>query len=118
MTGLRPITIFHIAEPGPWNGTFPYAPPSLEAEGFVHCSTDGQLVRVADELYAGRTGLTLLVIDARAVAGRLVYEDSYDLGEEFPHIYGPIEAPDVLEIRDFEPSETGRFTLPEGLAPR
>lgn len=117
MTERRPITIFHIAEPGPWNGTFPYAPPSLDAEGFIHCSNADQLVRVADEIYPGRSGLTLLVIDARAVTGRLVYEDSYDLGEEFPHIYGSIEAADVLAMRDFEPDESGRFTLPKGLEP-
>jgi uncharacterized protein (DUF952 family) len=89
--------LFHLAEPRAWAGaTDEYAPASLEAEGFIHCSTREQLSRTARELYTDRNDLILLTIDPGEVSSQIVYEDLYDLGEEFPHIYGPISTSAVL----------------------
>ena len=93
-------TVFHIAEPADWPPSGDeYTAPSLATEGFIHCSTAEQLDGVAEAFYAGRTDVTVLTIDERAVADTLVYEDLYDHGDEFPHVYGPIPVSAVLESR-------------------
>lgn len=90
--------IFHLAEPSDWAGsTDVYSPPSVDDEGFVHCSTVEQLPAVARERYLGHNGLVLLTIDPDQLDHEtLVYEDSYDQGEEFPHIYGPLPTSAVV----------------------
>lgn len=45
---------------------------------------------VAAAFYDGRSDLILLSIDAAAVGDLLVYEELYERGEDFPHVYGPI----------------------------
>jgi len=58
--------IFHLVPAAEWRrGLDPCAAP--DEEGFVHCSTVGQLARVADMLFAGRRDLILLEIDQRSI---------------------------------------------------
>lgn len=84
--------IFHLAHPADWaRSTDAYRPPSVEEEGFVHCSTAEQLREVARATYRGQNDLILLTIDPAALDDEsLVYEDLYELGQEFPHVYGPL----------------------------
>jgi uncharacterized protein (DUF952 family) len=90
--------IFHLAEPGDWaRSTDSYSPHSVEEEGFIHCSTAEQLPRVAHELYADRNDLILVTVDPDALDdATLLYEDLYELDEEFPHIYGPLPTSAVV----------------------
>lgn len=58
--------IYHITSGSAWDdakrrGT--YRAPSLENEGFIHCSTRDQLLGVANAFYRGREDLALLCID-------------------------------------------------------
>lgn len=91
------------------------APTSLQAEGFVHCSTREQLLATAERYFAGVDGLRVLELDPSRLASELKYEESTG-GELFPHIYGPINADAVvgeavLERRD------GRFVWPSAFNP-
>lgn len=90
--------IFHLARPGDWaRSTDSYMPPSLEEHGFIHCSTQEQLSRVAHALFADDNDLILLTIAPDDLDNEaLVYEDMYDLDEEFPHIYGPLPTSAVV----------------------
>lgn len=90
--------IFHLAKPRDWaSSTDAYRAPSFEEEGFIHCSTAAQLARVAHELFAGENDLILLTIDPSELDDEtLVYEDLYDLGEEFPHVYSPLPTSAVI----------------------
>lgn len=90
--------IFHLADPGDWARSIDaYAPESVETEGFVHCSVADQLSRVAHDFYIWRNDLVLLTIDPhRLRSGTLVFEDLYDLGDEFPHVYGPLPTSAVV----------------------
>lgn len=90
--------IYHLAEPADWaRTTDAYRPPSVEREGFVHCSTEDQLRRVAVERFMGNNDLILLTIDPSGLDDEtLVYEDSYGIGEEFPHVYGPLPTSAVV----------------------
>lgn len=83
--------LFHLAEPKDWiAATDEYTPASLDAEGFIHCSTGEQLSRTARELYTDCNHLILLTIDPGPISDHIIYEDLYDTGEQFPHVYGAI----------------------------
>lgn len=88
-----------------------YAPASLEKEGFIHCSTPEQVVEVANALYRGQDGLLLLQIDEKRVKPEIVYEDLYETGKLYPHIYGPLNMDAVVRMDKFPPQPDGTFVL-------
>ncbi len=92
-----------------------YRTESLETEGFIHCSLLGQVIDVANTLYRGRDDLVLLVIDEERVEPDIRYEDCYETGRNFPHIYGPLNLDAVRDVLPFSPGSEGTFTLPEKL---
>ena len=108
--------ILHIAYGAAWQqaqAQGAYRGNTLETEGFIHCSLPEQAVPVADALYKGRTDLVLLCIDENKVAADVRYEDCYDSGQAFPHIYGPLNLDAVVSVVDFPPNADGTFTLPK-----
>jgi uncharacterized protein (DUF952 family) len=70
---------------------------SLETEGFIHCSTPGQVVATADRIFAGSGDLLLLVIDPERLTAPLKYERAADVGEHFPHVFGTIDLAAVTD---------------------
>lgn len=110
--------LLHIAERKVWAvavQTGAYRPGSLAQEGFIHCSLPDQVIAVANALYRGRQGLVLLVIDPAKVPAEIRYEDCYESGQEFPHIYGPLPVEAVVETLEFETGADGHFSLPSNL---
>lgn len=93
---------------------------SLADVGFIHTSTAGQIVRVAQTFYADDPEpLLLLVIDAptvQAAGSELRWEPA--AGEDYPHFYGPIPVAAVVAVLPVEFEEDGTFPLPDlaGLA--
>lgn len=57
----------------------------------------------------------LLVIDTERLGIEPVYEDCYDSGMAFPHLYGPVPVAAVVEVIDFPPGPDGRFVEPAAL---
>lgn len=116
--------ILHLTSRTDWlaaQQTGEYRAPSLESEGFIHCSTEQQIVRVANSFYAGRHGLVLLEIDPARLKPELRWEppahpnpqaDLPPSDEFFPHIYGPLNNDAVIRSMDFEPNSDGHFSLP------
>lgn len=66
-----------------------YKGPTLETEGFIHCSPIHKMVR---------------------------WEDLYNEGSEYPHIYGELNFDAVVKTVEFEPNVDGDFSLPQELA--
>jgi uncharacterized protein (DUF952 family) len=98
---------------------------SLATQGFIHCSTAAQVVKVANKHYRGLTDLVLLVIDTDKLASDWKFEPpinpstgEYEPGvdEQFPHIYGTINLDSVVDVVDFPSNPDGTFTLPAALA--
>ncbi len=94
-----------------------YRDNSLKSEGFIHCSTADQLLTPANAFYHGQHGLILLCIHQEQLTHPVVYEDLYDSGIEFPHIYGPINPNAVIKTVAFPPNADGSFSLPPELNP-
>jgi uncharacterized protein (DUF952 family) len=115
--------IFHITSYEAWseaemNGE--YLAESLKTEGFIHCSTLAQVLPVAENFYKGQTGLVLLVIEPALLSSDLKWEPpsggtpppGVPAGDQFPHIYGPINLNAVRKVVDFDPNPDGSRTLP------
>ena len=110
--------IYHIIEKEEWQEikkSGEYEPYSLEKDGFIHCSDLDQVEGVANNLYEGEDALLLLVIDENKVESEIVYEDLYDMGEKYPHIYGSLKTETVTNTVEFSvPADgEGRFSIEE-----
>ncbi|MGB3654697.1 MAG: DUF952 domain-containing protein [Rivularia sp. (in: cyanobacteria)] len=110
-------TIFHITPRQDWEKaqvTGIYRADSLETEGFIHCSTAAQVVKVANLFFKNQTDLLLLFIDSDKVKSEIRY-DLVAENETFPHIYGALNNNAVFKAIAFDKSENGSFELPKEL---
>lgn len=89
-----------------------YHADSLLSEGFIHCSMPDQVAAVANDRFAGRDDLALLVVDPSRVPAEIRYEDCYEMGQAFPHVYGPLPAAAVRQVIGYRPGPDGRFRPP------
>jgi uncharacterized protein (DUF952 family) len=113
-------TILHITTPAAWalaQAAGHLAAPSLETEGFIHCSTAGQVKATADRIFRGSGNLLLLDIDPDCLEAPLRYERGTDVGEDFPHIYGPLNLDAVLRAVPMADGPDG-YVLPVELRTR
>lgn len=92
-----------------------YLPATFADEGFIHCSYDHQVCRVAAHFYKGQENLVLLEIDKSLLSSKVIDEDLYDAGENFPHIYGELPWRAVTSIHNFPCLEDGSFELPTSI---
>lgn len=115
-------TILHITSRTEWQAAQQrgaYRAPSLETEGFIHCSTEKQVLHVANAFYRGQNNLVLLVIDEARVQPEVRWEPpagkpapGISPSDRFPHIYGPINLNAVVRVVDLQPDPAGTFSLP------
>jgi uncharacterized protein (DUF952 family) len=108
--------IYHITSKQEWlaaqeNGE--YTAPSLGTEGFIHCSTEKQILHVANAFYRGRNDLVLLQLDESRIKPEVKWEapaETISKADLFPHIYGPINLDAVTSVLDFQPDPvSGNF---------
>ena len=107
------MEILHITSQANWRAAMEagaYSGESLASEGFIHCSTPGQVERTANKFYAGQFNLLVLHIDTERLAAELRWEAAD--GDEFPHIYGPLNLSAVDSVTDFGAGGDGMFHYP------
>ncbi len=108
-------TLFHICAREAWyeaQQRGDYRADSLTTEGFIHCSTPGQVAGTANLLFRGCQGLVLLVIDGDRVTSPIKFEDAGG-GRFFPHVYGPLNLDAIADVREFAPEADGTFRQPD-----
>jgi uncharacterized protein (DUF952 family) len=111
-------TIFHITTRLEWERALlegAYTAPSLDSQGFIHCSYAHQLERVANKYYSGQAGLVILEINPKNLACPLKVEKAVDVEDDYPHIYGPVNLEAVVKVVDFTPSADLSFHIPAEL---
>ena len=93
-----------------------YVAPSLQTEGFIHCSTEKQVLHVANAFYRGRNDLVLLKLDEAKLNSEVKWEPPAGLpapgiseSDKFPHVFGPINLTAVSSVLDFEPDPDGTW---------
>ena len=115
--------IYHITSRRAWREAQQrgdYQVESLETEGFIHCSTDKQVLPVAEKYYPGQRGLLVLMIDPSLLSPDLKWEPpsggspppGVPEGEPFPHIYGSINLDAIVKVFDLEANPDGKYSLP------
>jgi uncharacterized protein (DUF952 family) len=116
--------IYHITSRTAWNQARQrgdYRAQSLETEGFIHCSTDEQVIPVAEKYYKGHEDLLLLVIEPERLTSDLKWEPPAEgapppgvsEGSLFPHIYGPINLEAVVQVFDLQSQPDGKYSFPQ-----
>ena len=92
--------IFHITTREVWERQKPsgsYRHESLETEGFIHCSNEGQVEATWRRIFDGKSGLVILEINVERLTSELRYEEG-EPGEPFPHVYGPLNVDAVTSV--------------------
>ena len=96
-----------------------YTAPSLASEGFIHCSTEKQVLHVANAFYRGQNNLVLLKVNEAKLKPELKWEPpagqpapGISESDSFPHIYGAINIDAVESVIEFPCNSDGQFSLP------
>lgn len=108
----RDDIIFHLVNEEDWRNRRSggaYRTPSLEEEGFIHCSRGSQVEKTANRLFRGERKLLLLVIDVPSLAPEIRYEESE--GEQWPHVHGPINTGAIIDKIKLRPEDDGKFEI-------
>jgi uncharacterized protein (DUF952 family) len=82
-----------------------------KADGFLHFSTEEQLLGTLTRYYADAGDLVLVAVDADALGDALKYEPS-TAGALYPHLYGDLPLSTVKWSRPIKRSAAGQFLLP------
>jgi len=94
--------VWQAAPPGP------FRVPSLESEGFIHCSNREQVARSANKFYADEPEMLVLEIDPARLSSELRDEEGRP-GELFPHVYGPINREAIIKVIGLVRGPDGRW---------
>lgn len=105
------MIIFHLTTSETWKqakSNKEYKCDSLETEGFIHCSTQSQILTIANTFYRQYEQLILLEINPNKLLAEVKWEEpihpksnvdhKIDELEKFPHIYGVINLDAVEKV--------------------
>lgn len=85
--------------------------PSLESEGFIHCSTREHILWAANKHYSGKPDLLLIAIDPQKITAPWRFDGIKNIGN-FPHIYGELNVDAAIRLQPFGQDESGMFRFP------
>jgi uncharacterized protein (DUF952 family) len=116
--------IYHISSRQAWleaQQRGDYRAESLGSEGFIHCSTETQILPVAEKFYKGQPELLLLMIDPTLLSSELRWEPpsggapppGVPERDLFPHVYGLINLDAIVKVFDLEENLDGKYSLPK-----
>jgi uncharacterized protein (DUF952 family) len=91
-------------------GHFNGAPVDI-ADGYIHLSTALQVPGTVEKHFHGRTDLIIAAIDLKALGKKIRWEVSRG-NALFPHLYGRLEAADVLAAIPLVRQPDGSVALP------
>lgn len=112
---MRPA-LFHITTAEAWaraKSQGEYRAATLDTEGFIHLSGEHQWLRTAERFFRGQRGLVLLAIRADRLRAQVRFETAD--GEQFPHLYGPLNLDAVVEAFPLPVGADGAIGLPPAL---
>ncbi|MET9700066.1 DUF952 domain-containing protein [Streptomyces sp. NPDC006529] len=92
--------IFHIVPLADWSAApeRPYAPPSLDSEGFVHCSGDAATALAVADAHFGGVGGPLLALELDEGALTAPVRREGESGGRYPHVHGPLNRDAVVRV--------------------
>ena len=110
------MLIFKIVHNDEWRaaeaaGIYPGSAKD-QADGFLHFSTEDQLIGTLTRYYADAEDLVLVAVDAESLGETLKYEPS-TAGSLYPHLYGDLPLSAVRWARPIARDAQGEFALAE-----
>lgn len=93
--------IYHVTTREAWYTALKkgfYEAPSLQAEGFIHCSELQQVDGVLQRYFKGKNNLVKLVLDPELLQSNVKYELAPSVDQKFPHVYGCINLDAVVSV--------------------
>lgn len=106
-------TIYHFVEHGHWIDNKPYAPASLQAEGFIHLSTREQLLGTMERFFGHTKCIDIVEVSSSLLDAEVRYEAAD--GALFPHLYGPLNPEAVVAVHTLKRGPDGNYKLPASL---
>lgn len=116
--------IYHITTETEWlkaEEKGAYTTPTLESEGFIHCSTREQVPQVANAFYLDIPELVLLCIDEAILTSEIKWEPPAHPNDDttsrptdealFPHVYGLINVDAVVTMVPLHYDAEGHYKL-------
>jgi uncharacterized protein (DUF952 family) len=99
--------LYHLIAEADWlQAADPYAPPSLQQEGFIHCSSAEQVNGTLQRFFSGRRDMLLLKIDPAALPVAARWEEG-EPGVLFPHLYAALPLTAVERVERIQPTADG-----------
>jgi uncharacterized protein (DUF952 family) len=119
MAAPDPSTILHISTEAEWTAARRAGEVrtstrhrSLEEEGFIHCSSDDQVLDVANAFYADvDEPLVVLRIAVDRLPAPVRWENVDGGAESFPHVYGPVPVEAVVSVSPLHQADDGAFQM-------
>ena len=96
------MLIYHIVLPEVWEkfeNEYEYEAESLASEGFIHCSYRNQLDEVLARYYKNADKVLILHINLHYLTAKFIAEPSTNR-EIYPHIYGKINKPAIVNVEE------------------
>ncbi len=100
---------YHLVPADEYHATMPtYTPAAFAVEGFIHTTKTLSNVHVVANRYyqADSRPYLLLTIDLERIAAPWRYDAA---GEEYPHLYGPLEQMAVVKVQQCPRAADGTF---------
>lgn len=100
--------IFHVTTDKILNeqsNAYYYSHPSLQSEGFIHCSTLDQLEQTLKVHFQPEDELVLVVLNPKWLLEEVKWEYSANRNSDFPHIYGKINKSAMIRLIRLSPEE-------------
>lgn len=107
--------IYHLIEKEQWElccKNSSYKPNSVDREGYIHCSFEEQIMKVANTFYKNQKNLLILCINEKKLTSSLKVEDLFNLNEAYPHIYGELPIKSIVKVISIEVDSNGEFIKP------
>ena len=104
--------IYHIVPPAVWEKALlegSYKPASVKTEGFIHLSTEAQVLESAAIHLADHEELVVLRVVVKHVRDELKWEEGRN-SELFPHLYGKLPFTAVDDALTILRNEDGSFS--------
>jgi [ribosomal protein S5]-alanine N-acetyltransferase len=102
--------IFHLTSEAEWKkaqSVGQYVAESLTTEGFIHLSSYGQILQVANLFYKNVSKPVLLALDNTNLGAELKWEGFEGL--DFPHLYRPIKISEVVSVVPLNKNQAGEY---------
>lgn len=100
--------IYHLTSRELWEKALlkgMYAHPSLESEGFIHASTEQQLLETVQLHFQNFTEIWVLHIVEKRIKNKMKWETARE--QLFPHIYGQIPLEAIEDVSFFTKNQEG-----------